>query len=296
MSGEASAEGASGETVPAAAPGHFPVIPGTRVEVVSQPARGRIRHVLLDFDGTVSCLRDGWQDFMVPMMVDVLEQCPRHESREELEGIVRNFVDHLTGKQTIYQMIRLAEEVARRGGHPRDPLEYKREYHRQLMGHVEKRIADLRSGRKRADEFLVAGARQCLEDLAGAGVRCYVASGTDLEFVKEEVGLLKLEPCFEGRVFGALANYKDFSKELVIRKILADFGLSGPELLVIGDGYVEIQNGKDVGAVTWGVYTLESNRFHMNENKRERLVRAGAHLLSEDLTESREVLRYLGVR
>src|SRR2546428_13841288 len=97
-------------------PSGFPHLDGTSIEVVSAPLRGRVRYALLDFDGTLSHLRDGWQDFMVPMMVEVLEECPRRESHEELERLVIDFVDHLTGKQTISQMWRLPEAVTKRGG------------------------------------------------------------------------------------------------------------------------------------------------------------------------------------
>ena len=63
------------------------------------------------YKAVTAYVRDGWQDFMVPMLVRALEECPRRESREELEALVIDFVDHLTGKQTIYQMLRLNEEV-----------------------------------------------------------------------------------------------------------------------------------------------------------------------------------------
>ncbi len=277
------------------APSRFPCIPGTRIEIVAPPVTGRVAHVLFDFDGTVSLLRDGWQDVMVPMMVDVLMGCPRHEGREEIETQVIDFVDHLTGKQTIYQMLRLVEEVKRRGGRPLDATEYKAEYHRRLDRYIESRLEALRSGAERREKFLVPGALPLLDELKRRGLRCYVASGTDIEYVKEEVRLLGLEAYFEDRVYGALPNYKEYSKEIVIRRILSEFGLAGPELLVIGDGYVEIQNGRDVDAVTWGVYTPEGNRYHMNENKRGRLFRAGAHLLSEDLSEYEAALRYLKI-
>jgi phosphoglycolate phosphatase len=273
----------------------FPRIPGTSVEVVKQPVRGRVRHAVLDFDGTLSYLRDGWQDFMVPMMVEVLDSCPRHESRAELEKLAIDFVDHLTGKQTIYQMIRLAEEVAKRGGVAKDPLEYKLEYNRRVAVGVAERVAALRSGKASIDDYLVKGCRGFLEKLTAGGVRCYLASGTDVELVLEEARLLDLERYFEGGIFGALPNYKDFSKEKVIRKILADYQLEGAGLLVAGDGYVEIQNGRDVDAVTLGVYTPENNRYHMNEDKRDRLFRAGAHLLAPDFTDGEAILEYLKV-
>ncbi len=116
-----------------------------------------------------------------------------------------------------------------------------------------------------------------------------------LEFVRGEAESLDLARYFDGGIFGALPNYRDFSKEKVIRKIIADFGLGGPELLVVGDGYVEIENARQVGAVTVGIWTEERNRYHMNSRKRERLLEAGAHLLAPDLRDGRAMLDWLGV-
>ena len=39
----------------------------------------------------------------------------------------------LNGRQTIYQMIQLADEVTQRGGTPLEPLAYKHRYHDRLM-------------------------------------------------------------------------------------------------------------------------------------------------------------------
>lgn len=268
-------------------------IPGTRVAIVEMPPRRKPLHAVLDMDGTLSLLRDGWQDAMVPMMVEVLESCPTHEPREDLERLVIDFVDHLTGKQTIYQMLRLAEEVRARGGVPADPLEYKDEYHRRLSFLIAERHRSVRDGRASPEEFLVPGAREFLSALQERGVHCYLASGTDIEFVREECRLLGIDKFFDGGIHGALREYQRFSKEMVIRSIIEKHGLEGPELLIVGDGFVEIVNGREVGATALGLHTRENNRYHMNADKESRLVRAGAHLLAPDLIEGAKVLDWL---
>src|SRR5439155_20479886 len=91
--------------------------------------RGRFRSVLFDFDGTLSLIREGWPQVMIPMMVDLLRATGTAESDAELTAAVEDFVMRLNGRQTIYQMIHLAEEVRRRGGQPLDPLAYKKRYH-----------------------------------------------------------------------------------------------------------------------------------------------------------------------
>src|SRR6202023_387428 len=88
----------------------------------------RARVVLFDFDGTLSLIRSGWVDVMVPMMVEILAELRTGETEEQLRAIVEDFVWRLTGKETIYQMIALAEEVKKRGGTPLDPLAYKKMY------------------------------------------------------------------------------------------------------------------------------------------------------------------------
>ena len=76
--------------------------------------RGAFRAAIFDFDGTLSLLRRNWQDVMIPMMVDILRATGTSESREALTQHVEEYVMRLNGKQTIYQMIQLADEVRAR--------------------------------------------------------------------------------------------------------------------------------------------------------------------------------------
>ena len=109
--------------------------------------RGRFRSVLFDFDGTLSLIREGWPQVMIPMMVEVLGQTGTGETEAQLTSAVEEFVMRLNGRQTIYQMMQLAEEVSRRGGQPLDPLAYKHRYHDLLMQRITGRLDDLRAGR-----------------------------------------------------------------------------------------------------------------------------------------------------
>src|SRR3954463_13414642 len=87
--------------------------------------RGRFRSVLFDFDGTLSLIREGWPQVMIPMMVGVLRDTGTAETEAELTAAVEEFVRRLNARQTIFQMIQLADEVRRRGGRPLEPLAYK---------------------------------------------------------------------------------------------------------------------------------------------------------------------------
>ena len=264
------------------------------IEVVNpQIERGRIGHALLDFDGTVSLIREGWQGVMVPYMVEVLQATGTAETGEQLTRVVRDYVDLLTGKQTIYQMIRLAEEVERRGGRPEDPLVYKHEYLDRLWERIKNRVARLKAGQVTPDELAVPGSLEMVRDLHARGVRLYLASGTDQPYVLDEAEALGVTPYFEGGVWGAVDNYRTFSKAMVIDRIIRQNGLEGPEFVAFGDGYVEIENAKAVGGIAVGVATNEAERCGMDEWKRERLKRAGADLIIPDFRCREALLRYL---
>jgi phosphoglycolate phosphatase-like HAD superfamily hydrolase len=237
------------------------------------------RVALFDFDGTLSLIRAGWVDTMVPMMVEVLLELKTGESEAELRALVEDFVARLTGKQTIYQMIELAEQVSRRGGTPKDPLEYKHEYLRRLHERIRDRLAELEEGRCSPDKYLVPGSRALLEELSARGYKMYLASGTDQPFMRREADLLDVSRYFDGGVFGALDDYKSFSKKILIQRIIASSEFRGEEFLGFGDGYVEIENVKEVGGVAVGVATAEPECLVVDEWKRKRLAGVGADLI-----------------
>ncbi len=272
----------------------MPVLPATHIEIIHPlAARGRVRSVLLDFDGTLSLIREGWQQVMVPMMVEVLRETPDCEDQETVAGVATAFVEELTGKQTIYQMIRLREEVEKRGGAPRDPLDYKHEYLRRLSERIKGRLADLESGRVSPDDFLVPGARAFLGGLVARGASLYLASGTDHADVLREATLLDLPRYFGDRIFGARDRYWEFSKAMLIEEMLRTHDLRGPELLGLGDGFVEIENTKAAGGTAIGVASDEARREGINEWKRRRLIGAGADIIIPDFREHEALLAYL---
>ena len=65
--------------------------------------RSAYQVAIFDFDGTLSLLRRGWQQVMIPMGVEYLEATGTRETREELHAVVESFVTRLTGKQTRYE-------------------------------------------------------------------------------------------------------------------------------------------------------------------------------------------------
>lgn len=254
---------------------------------------GRVRHVLFDFDGTLSVLRQGWEDVMIPLMVESI--CGGLPASPSLEQEVREYVDRSTGILTIRQMQWLAEAVQRHGlaGQALTAREYKALYLERLMITVRQRIERLAAGEVSPAEQMIAGAADFVAGLAQRGVRLYLASGTDHADVVREAEALGLLAYFQGGVYGALDDNEDHAKERVIQRILDENHLAGDELLVIGDGPVEIREGTRRSALTLGVATDELVRLGWNPRKAARLASAGADLLIPDFSHAAEVLALL---
>jgi phosphoglycolate phosphatase-like HAD superfamily hydrolase len=268
--------------------------PDNAIEIVNPDfPRGRFRFVLFDFDGTLSLLREGWPQVMIPLMVDVLRRTGTGETEAQLTAAVEEFVMRLNGRQTIYQMMQLAEEVRRRGGTPLDPLAYKHRYHDLLLERIRGRLAALGSGAATPEEWTVPGSHALLAELRRRGLTLYLASGTDLRYVREEAGLLGLTEYFGEHVYGALDDYRSFSKKLVIDRIRTEHGLHGAELLGFGDGFVEIEEVKAAGGVAVAVASDEVRRCGVNTWKRDRLVRAGADLVIPEYRQRDRLLEVL---
>jgi phosphoglycolate phosphatase len=248
----------------------------TMEQVRSGASAAGAKVAFFDFDGTLSLVRSGWMDVMVPMMVEILADLKTGESDAELKAVVEDFVWRLTGKETIYQMIEFADNVSKRGGRALDPLEYKKMYLDLLWERIRGRVEELKSGHVSPEKYMVPGTRTLLESLKERGLRMYLASGTDEVYMKEEARLIDVAKYFDGGVYGALDDYKSFSKKILVQRILAGADVRGEEIIGFGDGYVEIEEVKLVGGVAVGVASTEPECMVVDEWKRQRLIGVGA--------------------
>jgi len=278
---------------------NFPILPRMSQEfsgliefAASFEPRPEISHVVFDFDGTLSLIREGWPVVMLGMFQEMLPG-KGGDTSDAVRQMLFDDMMKLNGKQTIYQMIQFADRVKERGGAPQEPLWYKHEYLRRLEGRIAVRKDAIRAGQFKPDDFLLHGSRALLENLLDRGLNLYLASGTDETFVKEEAGLLELTGYFDGRIYGAQDSYRNFSKKIVIDRILRENQISGAQLLSFGDGYVEIENTKQVGGLAVAVASDEANNGagNIDQWKRQRLVGVGADVVIPDYRDADALLR-----
>ena len=250
----------------------------------------KVRFIIFDFDGTLSLLREGWEKVMEPVMIEAItgsRDLPIAHLKKIKEKIKR-VIDQTTGVQTIIQMEGLVDMVREEGLVPdkeiKSALEYKKIYNDRILRIVLDRMQEVKSGKKDREDFLIKGSMDFLKALRNKNITLFLASGTDRIDVLREANFLGIDNFFNGGIYGALESYEEYSKEKVIREIIDSNSLKGNELLVIGDGPVEIEKGKENSALTVGVASDEKFGCGWNMKKIERLKRSGADLLIPDFT------------
>ncbi|MCF7760098.1 MAG: hypothetical protein K9M98_06305 [Cephaloticoccus sp.] len=278
---------------------------GTEIEIVEPlPPEFAIRHAIFDHDGTISTLRQGWEEVMEPMMIrailgPVFSTAARGD-HERITRQVREFIDQTTGIQTLQQMHGLALMVREAGFVPAadilDAAGYKRIYNDALMALVQQRKDKLERGELGVEDFSLKHAVAFLQRLQAAGVRLYLASGTDEQDVKLEAAGLGYASLFEGRIYGASQDMDHDAKRMVLERILGEIGpANAASMVTFGDGPVEIRETRKRGGLTVGLASDECQRHGINPAKRTRVIRAGAHLVVGDFVHLDALLTLLRI-
>lgn len=245
-------------------------MPPPTVELVNPHlCRRPFRAAVFDFDGTVSLIREGWAKVMAGMGVELLGNAAEHD-RLELEML------KLSGKPSIFQMRKLAEEAAAAGKPVPHPDELLQEFVRRLTAITDDRRWRLADGTDPPSTWAVPGTHALLANLRGRGVLLVLASGTPMEAVREEAELLRLTPFFGERMYAPDGHTPDFSKRDVIDALALEFG---EQVIGLGDGYAETVEMKRAGGVAVGVASREAGEPGVNPMKRRMLIDLGADVI-----------------
>lgn len=247
----------------------------------------KIKAAIFDFDGTLSALRCGWENIMLPMMVEY--------TAKEAEEECRKYIDESTGIQTIHQMKWLCQKAGEYGNPKNaelDPWFFKEEYTRRLNKNVKIKRELLEQSPSKSKQFLIGGAHDFLKLLKDSGVLLYAASGTDEEDVKTEARLLGIDKFFTS-INGAKPHSENCSKEAVIAELINGTGIPSESILVCGDGKVEIELGVKNGCITLGVASDEEKLTGINNHKKDRLQAAGADAIIGDFTDKNNLTKWL---
>ena len=216
-----------------------------------------------------------------------------------VSAAARDFIDRTTGIQTLVQMQGLVRLVRQFGYVPEadilDERGYKEIYNTELLEMVRGRLAKVEAGRLERTDFHMKNAVALVEALRSAGMKLYLASGTDVEDVQAEAAALGFAEFFEGRIYGSVGDVNVEAKRVVLDRIFRDNAIAPQALVTIGDGPVEMRETRKRGGTAVGVCSDERRGFGANLAKRRRLIRGGATLLLPDFTDLPTFLAILGI-
>jgi sugar/nucleoside kinase (ribokinase family)/phosphoglycolate phosphatase-like HAD superfamily hydrolase len=274
---------------------------GTEIEIVTRlPRAKRFTHIIFDHDGTLSTLRQGWEQIMEPMMVRCILGTREADEAlyDHVVAAVHDYIDRTTGIQTLVQMQGLVQLVRRFRCVPEqeilDAAGYKSLYNAELLAMVTRRIDRIARGELAVEDFTIRKAPEFLRELHARGAILYLASGTDSADLERESEILGYRDLFGGRIYGAVGDVTKEAKRLVLERILSDIGDEAPgRTLTFGDGPVEMRETHKRGGYTVGVASDEVRRYGLNTGKRRRLIEAGADLVIPDFCQTDRVLRVL---
>lgn len=259
-----------------------------------------LQHAVFDHDGTLSTLRAGWESVMAPLMVSMAigEATVDAGVRSDVTRACVDLIERTTGAPTIAQMQGLVELAAALDlpgrGALIDAAGCKERYLVELRAMVAGRVDRLARGELQPEDFQIKGAARFLRILADHGVQVHLASGTDTADVVSDATALRYAHLFAGRILGAGGAGSPDAKRAVIGDLMARV-TSPRQIVVFGDGPVEMREARRVGALAVGVCSDEVRRYGVNPAKRARLIRAGAHLLIPDFSRVPQLLGLLGL-
>ena len=281
-------------------------LPDSEIEIINEwPENLDIKYAIFDHDGTVSALREGWENIMAPMMIKaVLGDKYRDitiDAYQKVEERVNEFIDKTTGIQTLVQMKGLLDIIREFGYVPEekilDAFGYKKIYNDELLAMVRIRERKLIDGELSVDDLTIKNVLPFMKILYDAGIQLYLASGTDEEDVKAEAQALGYDTLFEGRIFGSTGDVSKEAKRIVLNRILDKIGNhASTKIITFGDGPVEIRETRKRGGLTVGLATNELRRYGLNTKKRARVVKAGADVVIPDFSQYAKLLALLNIK
>jgi len=285
---------------------HANYLPNTEIEIVNKwEDKLQIKHAIFDHDGTISTLREGWELIMGPMMMKAILGDQYLQADEALyqkvQSRVNEFIDKTTGIQTLVQMKGLIDMIREFGCVPEDKIldefGYKQIYNKELLEMVKVREKKFEKGELSLEDFTLKNAIPFLQKTYNSGIKLYLASGTDVADVINEARVLGYDHLFEGRIYGAVGDINKEAKKIVLDRILNTIGVSAfGTIATFGDGPVEIRETSKRGGITIGVASNELRRYGLNENKRTRLIKAGADIIIPDFSQSSQLLSLLNIK
>ncbi len=241
------------------------------IEILHRPTHHPVV-AAIDFDGTLSLVRMGWQVVMHEVMKRAL--APYHPHLDRIDAEITGYIARSTGQPSIIQMAWVDEHVHLYGGPHHGAQHYLDQFSHAMSDRINHRIATMTSN-VTADRHMIRGARAFLQRLTNRGVHIALVSGTEYHHLVRESTALGIAPFFDAGIFGPGAHAPGFTKAEAMAALVERYELLPGQLLSIGDGPVEISAGKSLDGYCIAVASDEETG-ELDIHKRTHLLHAGA--------------------
>ena len=144
-------------------------------------------------------------------------------------------------------------------------------------------------------DFLIKGSVEFLTRLQAAGLKTYIASGTEEPDLRCEAEALGLLPHLT-KIYGSPLKVIRNAKEHCLQCVMEEEGFDQTEILFVGDGHLEISIGHNHGTLTLGAATDENTREDLDPVKRKVLIEAGADAIVPNYVNSDEIFDWLCIK
>lgn len=249
------------------------------IEIINSPTAAP-RLAAIDFDGTMSLIRIGWQQVMHGVMHAAL--LPHHPHSAQLDSEIYAYIARSTGQPSIIQMAWVDEQVVVYGGAARGAQAYLDLFSHAMRDRIDQKLASIHDEAS-ADALMVPGARAFLQMLAHYNVHLALVSGTEQIHLLRESAALRIDHFFDAGIHGPGSHHPGFNKNDAMATLIATYQVAPGRFLAVGDGPVEIIAGKSLAGYSVAVASHEASGG-LDEDKRRHLLAAGADAVVANLT------------
>lgn len=254
------------------------------IEFLGKPRVEMIRCVILDYDGTLTTFRKGWEFILYPYVRDCIDKNHKPETNSQLEKDIQYFVAHAGGTNPRQLMKRLADLIEKYTGQSESIEYYIKDYGAIFNGEIQKRVDGFNQD---SEQYVISGVRELLDFLDKENVLNYVVTGSCDKAVNRELTKLDLSKYFL-QVYGADSKTIGNHKEAAIEEIMRKHNLSQYEVLIVGDGSTEMRAAKKMNLPSLGIANDE-HTGGVCPVKKEMLLDIGVHALVADYQNFEEV-------
>ena len=259
-------------------------------EILRKPKISEVKCIVLDYDGTLTTLRKGWDLILTDYAREKIN--PNGLECEGLDEEIRHLCAHAGGttpKQLVSRLMAIMDKMNLVEKSDIKSIEY---YAKDYADHFQEKIDErVKRFATESESYVIDAVRPMLDFIAEKKTINYIVTGSCEIAVKEELKKLEMMHYFE-RVYGASLEMDGNLKLDAMQEIIKRHGLSPCEVLIIGDGSTETRAAAELKLPAIGIASDEHSGG-LCAKKRDMLVDLGAHAIIADYTGFEHVWNWL---